>query len=508
MERMKMPQTDLSSDGLLSTADIGKLMELSRKALRYYDETGLCTPAYVDESNGYHYYSTAQIYNLALIKASSDMGVPINALNDYLGTDDHIDFDRLLDRAYLETMEQLRCTRRAIKSIVRCQQIITETEQLGIRNEPYLRYLPERWCAFLPLEDHMNEQSSIRFARNNVCLKHAIETYGWAGTLQNGTLFSLSQNTHGGSACQFVELSSPPMPEYTGGMIIDGGCYRSAGSNDGCPGCTASTCQGCARVGRTKPDLSERAEQGAASTAAPSLFTLMMDDMEEPYLTGSWAEFTLRKIAERRGQVFDGEKQRELDMQRGRTMFPETAERWSKHKQDTHISHPTHNGYRGTPARRPMRMPMTTFLPNGISAGVLPAGIYLCQQHDVRQQASDLANLFSRLISRLPLHELTRDEEYVLHLSDLFRTFHAPRPRSGPAAEPFSEPRVVADQERAGWFEALGDDLSGIELVTGTGLTSDTDFCIVDAHMMFPEQDVVPRKEFEMLVYAEALPEL
>ncbi|KPU42266.1 multidrug-efflux transporter 1 regulator [Oxobacter pfennigii] len=39
-----------------------KLGKTTIKTLRYYDEVGLLTPAYVNEENGYHYYATDQLF--------------------------------------------------------------------------------------------------------------------------------------------------------------------------------------------------------------------------------------------------------------------------------------------------------------------------------------------------------------------------------------------------------------------------------------------------------------
>lgn len=47
---------------------------ISIKTLRYYDEQGLFTPAYVDEENGYRYYLASQIAQLHQILALKHMG--------------------------------------------------------------------------------------------------------------------------------------------------------------------------------------------------------------------------------------------------------------------------------------------------------------------------------------------------------------------------------------------------------------------------------------------------
>lgn len=56
---------------------IGMFAAMNRvtiKALRYYDEQGILKPAYVDEINGYRYYSISQIADLHQILALKNMG--------------------------------------------------------------------------------------------------------------------------------------------------------------------------------------------------------------------------------------------------------------------------------------------------------------------------------------------------------------------------------------------------------------------------------------------------
>lgn len=54
-----------------------KLAKVTIKTLHHYDEVGLLTPAYVDEENGYRYYTTDQLVRLGEIVALRQMGFSI-----------------------------------------------------------------------------------------------------------------------------------------------------------------------------------------------------------------------------------------------------------------------------------------------------------------------------------------------------------------------------------------------------------------------------------------------
>ena len=57
--------------------EFSKLTKTTIKTLRYYDEIGLLKPAYVDEENGYRYYTTSQLFSLHKIIALRQIGLSV-----------------------------------------------------------------------------------------------------------------------------------------------------------------------------------------------------------------------------------------------------------------------------------------------------------------------------------------------------------------------------------------------------------------------------------------------
>ncbi|MEW6225737.1 MAG: MerR family transcriptional regulator [Chloroflexota bacterium] len=62
--------------------EFARLAGVSAKLLRAWDELGLFRPVWVDRSNGYRYYSPAQLPALRRILALRDVGVPLAAIAD------------------------------------------------------------------------------------------------------------------------------------------------------------------------------------------------------------------------------------------------------------------------------------------------------------------------------------------------------------------------------------------------------------------------------------------
>lgn len=81
-----------------------KLVKVSTRMLRYYDECGIFSPAYVDETTGYRLYSPHQISHLNQILLLRDSGFKVDEINNALKRINDIDF---LEAALKKKIEQL-----------------------------------------------------------------------------------------------------------------------------------------------------------------------------------------------------------------------------------------------------------------------------------------------------------------------------------------------------------------------------------------------------------------
>ena len=66
---------------MLKIGEFSKLSRLSVRMLRYYDASGLLTPAVVDPFTGYRYYCEEQLPTAGRIAALRDMGFPLSAID-------------------------------------------------------------------------------------------------------------------------------------------------------------------------------------------------------------------------------------------------------------------------------------------------------------------------------------------------------------------------------------------------------------------------------------------
>ena len=69
---------------MLSIGAFSKISNVTTKTLRYYDEIGLIKPVYVNDENGYRYYSTSQLETVLLIGKLKWYGFSLDEIAEVL----------------------------------------------------------------------------------------------------------------------------------------------------------------------------------------------------------------------------------------------------------------------------------------------------------------------------------------------------------------------------------------------------------------------------------------
>ncbi len=91
--------TDRTVIADLSIGQFGRLAQLSRKALRLYDERGLLSPARTDPGSGYRYYAREQVATARRIRLLRLMDMPLETIAAVLAVwgDDPTGAERLIE---------------------------------------------------------------------------------------------------------------------------------------------------------------------------------------------------------------------------------------------------------------------------------------------------------------------------------------------------------------------------------------------------------------------------
>ena len=71
-------------DNYFLISEFAKLRDININSLRYYEKLGILRPAYVDEKNGYRYYSAEQLPLLNNIILCVQLGIPLKEMQNNL----------------------------------------------------------------------------------------------------------------------------------------------------------------------------------------------------------------------------------------------------------------------------------------------------------------------------------------------------------------------------------------------------------------------------------------
>lgn len=101
----------------MTIGDFSRAVRLSAKALRFYHQNGILTPASVDTHNGYRLYTAAQITDAQIVRVLRGLDVPVDSIREVLSTPS-VESRAALMTDHLERMERkLDATRTAVSGL-------------------------------------------------------------------------------------------------------------------------------------------------------------------------------------------------------------------------------------------------------------------------------------------------------------------------------------------------------------------------------------------------------
>jgi len=156
--------------------EFSRIARVSMRLLRYYDELGLLRPAHTDSSNGYRYYTAAQLAQLNRILVLRDLGLSLEQISRCLQEGISADELRgmlLMRRAEIEQSQAELATRlRLLESRISSLDSDDEGEpdDVVIRPEPERRYLSLRtrqpsFAAALALARQLQSEVPLQLPR-------------------------------------------------------------------------------------------------------------------------------------------------------------------------------------------------------------------------------------------------------------------------------------------------------------------------------------------------------
>ncbi|MYR06612.1 MerR family transcriptional regulator [Gordonia sp. SID5947] len=93
---------------LLTISVFARACGLTASALRFYADSGLLAPAFVDDVTGYRYYEQEQLDRAVLVRRLREMGMPLSRLRDVIDTGDPRAAAELIDDHVVELQIRAR----------------------------------------------------------------------------------------------------------------------------------------------------------------------------------------------------------------------------------------------------------------------------------------------------------------------------------------------------------------------------------------------------------------
>lgn len=102
---------------LMTIGDFSRAVRMTAKALRFYHQHNILSPALVDDQNGYRLYAADQIADAQIVRTLRALHVPVHSIREVLATTDVAARTQLLAQ-HLDKMErELSDTQRAVQNL-------------------------------------------------------------------------------------------------------------------------------------------------------------------------------------------------------------------------------------------------------------------------------------------------------------------------------------------------------------------------------------------------------
>ena len=105
-----MAKLEANGEKLYSIGEVSKLCNVSKKALRFYDEIGIISPDKVSPSNHYRYYSRNSLLDLTIVKYYKQMGFKLEEMRTLLNSEEY----REIERGFLRKINELQDEQMAV----------------------------------------------------------------------------------------------------------------------------------------------------------------------------------------------------------------------------------------------------------------------------------------------------------------------------------------------------------------------------------------------------------
>jgi len=143
-----------NDDTIISIGQMAEMFGISKRMLRLYHEMELLVPQYVDDSNGYRYYTTSQFPKLEMIIQMKSLGLSLKRIKIMLNTRDLSMLEALIN-------EQIDDLEQKIMEYTLSRDSLTKhlKSYKHLRNPPeldsiFIEFIPKRSALLFNIEEY------------------------------------------------------------------------------------------------------------------------------------------------------------------------------------------------------------------------------------------------------------------------------------------------------------------------------------------------------------------
>lgn len=186
-----------------TVGEVSEIMDMTVKALRFYDRIGLLKPHHVDASNRYRYYHMDQFIYLDVIRMIRNLEISPNDLIPYFQSKDTEGIFHLMNLHKEIIKQKIKKLEKVISGIEQLNKTY-QTAKINDTDEVYLRHIPVRHVITTPFVKHESDRDYfLDYYKLNITVnkRRLINTY------EVGFYCTKDENDNFHPACLFTTIS-------------------------------------------------------------------------------------------------------------------------------------------------------------------------------------------------------------------------------------------------------------------------------------------------------------
>lgn len=136
----------------ISIGEMADIFQISTRTLRLYHDMGLLVPQYVNDANGYRYYSRSQFRRLETILQMKSLGLSLGQIKTMLTERNLSVFEALLNERIDELSERIAEDTAARAQLIKQLNSCAHLRNLPVLDSAFIEFIPKRHALAFDIE--------------------------------------------------------------------------------------------------------------------------------------------------------------------------------------------------------------------------------------------------------------------------------------------------------------------------------------------------------------------